>query len=356
VGVARNSDVRRRSGLRIVGCTERRVQGLRSGSEVRRQRGWHTEEPIEPAPTEKELGRPAREHSRGSRPRPSPGPTSGPAAARRKKQPNRSADRPALAPCARVAREGAPMQPFVPENMAWMALHRSGRRPSPPERCGGIRSWKEQRLEGLPRRIGEIARVGGARLRADDGRNGGIKTRSDQGRCPRAWRDPWRAATPSQTHSSRRKTLSVSLQRMTCGPLRGRGPGSGGWAKHQPLRLSPSQGRKRGVFRRRDSAIPPPVDRSSVCGRTSCFSRSHTLSLVSAHHYWSPIPSFRNARTRESQNRRGPMIRGPDGGECRCRSECRVARVAPHPTGFDRFVAGQNGYVLALSRKDACTE
>jgi len=38
----------------------------------------------------------------------------------------------------------------------------------------------------------------------------------------------------------RGKTLSVSLQRMTYGPLRGREPVSGGWAKPKPLRLSPS--------------------------------------------------------------------------------------------------------------------
>jgi len=77
----------------------------------------------------------------------------------------------------------------------------------------------------------------------------GIKTKSEQCRCPLAWRDPWRAANPAQTLSSRRKTFSVSLQRMTCGPLRGRPSLSlpmreRTWfwrlAKHRPLRLSPS--------------------------------------------------------------------------------------------------------------------
>jgi len=89
-----------------------------------------------------------------------------------------------------------------------------------------------------------------ARRLADDGRNGGIKTRREPGRCPLAWRDR-RAANPSQTRSSQRDTLSASedplslspednlrpvcegdplclFQGMTYGPLRGRGPGSGG--------------------------------------------------------------------------------------------------------------------------------
>jgi len=52
---------------------------------------------------------------------------------------------------------------FVPENMAWSASPRLGRRPSPPERCGGIRGWRDPRLDHLSLRIGEIARVGMAR-------------------------------------------------------------------------------------------------------------------------------------------------------------------------------------------------
>jgi len=51
---------------------------------------------------------------------------------------------------------------------------------------------------------------GAAREAAPAPRGGGIH----------GWRDRWRAPTPSQTHSSRRETLSVSLQRMTYGPLR----------------------------------------------------------------------------------------------------------------------------------------
>ncbi len=48
------------------------------------------------------------------------------------------------------------------------------------------------------------------------------QTGREQGRCQRAWTDPGRAATPSQTPSSRRETLSVSLQRTTYGPLQAR--------------------------------------------------------------------------------------------------------------------------------------
>ena len=126
-----------------------------------------------------------------------------------------------------------PVQPcFVTENRAWRASRQSGRRQSgrrrsPPERCG--------RTHG----------------------------------------DPWRAATPSwragplhrpsrrvaKPLSSPRKTLFVSLQRTTYGPLRGRelGPGdwahgpvrgrepaSGGRANPRPLRLSPHRGEQEG--------------------------------------------------------------------------------------------------------------
>jgi len=53
---------------------------------------------------------------------------------------------------------------------------------------------------------------------------------------------------PSPPPSSRQKTLSVSLQRMTCGPLRGRELFPGGWAIPEPLRLSPSQEKASGAF------------------------------------------------------------------------------------------------------------
>jgi len=127
--------------------------------------------------------------------------------------------RPEKEPCRGLRPRGAwgvsPVPPFwVTENMAWKASRGSGRRRSPPERCGGIRDGIISRCVSGPLRIGEIARVRvaqrlagaascwrgvmPARLRAVDGRNGGIKTRREQGRCPRAWRHRWRAATPSQ--------------------------------------------------------------------------------------------------------------------------------------------------------------
>jgi len=133
------------------------------------------------------LSRAANDHDRASRPRPSPGPPSGPCAVRRERRPRRS------------TAEGSAMG-------------------SPPTAHRGDRS----------RGYGEASCWRGffwARLRADGWQNGGIKTGRKQGRGPLAWRDRWRAANPSQTPlreqtcSPRQRTLSVSLQRMTCSPL-----------------------------------------------------------------------------------------------------------------------------------------
>ena len=255
------------------------------------------------------LRRPEKEHDRGSRPRPSPVPLSGPFAVRRRRR-----------PCG--AREGAPGvavlghgEQGLTENRAWRALRRSRR--SPPERCGGIRGGI------IPRCVSGRSRVWvgrgflPARLLADDWRNGGIKrnrgikTKSEQGRCHRAWRDPWRpatpswrAATPSQTLSSRHKTLSVSLctqdplclspeddlrpptRERPCSRRLGANPGPVRFSSSQgrtrgvflftgetlvpevgreprARAFLPSQGRTRGVLRRGESAIPPSVDRPS---------------------------------------------------------------------------------------------
>jgi len=120
---------------------------------------------------------------------------------------------------------------------------------------------------------------------------------------------------------------------MTCGPLRARPSLSLPWRERTwfqrfgetraPASL-PSQGRSRGVLRRRESAIALPVDRSSLKGRTSCSGRSHPQSLVSS-------PSFRKARTEESQSRRGPRIRGPAGGEAGSRARAGRGGIVPSP-------------------------
>jgi len=100
----------------------------------------------------------------------------------------------------------------------------------------------------------------------------------------------------------------VSLQRMTSGPLRGRPSLSlpareRTWfrrlAKHRPLRLSPEsvRGRTRGGLRRRDAAISPSVDRSSLKGE-----HRSPAGL--------PSQSFKKAIIWESQTKRGPMILG----------------------------------------------
>jgi len=124
----------------------------------------------------------------------------------------------------------------------------------------------------------------------------------------------------AQKHSSRWKTFSVSpYEGDPLGlSLRGREPGSGGWAKPEPSCSPPkafggeqegaclSQEKTRGVLRRRDTAIFPSVDRSSLWRRTSFPGRSRAQ-------------SFRNARTQESQNRRGPVIRSSAGGDAGAR-------------------------------------
>jgi len=128
----------------------------------------------------------------------------------------------------------------------------------------------------------------------------------------------WRLSeTPALASLPASKTFSVSLQRMTCGPLqarlslslpRGRGPVLGGWQNTGP-RVSPlHRGEQEGSC---DAGIPrfphwltgPWVETEH---RSPAGLPPTILGL--------PLQSFRNARTQESQNRRGPMIRGPAGG------------------------------------------
>ncbi len=190
------------------------------------------------------LSRPEKEHDRGSRPRPSPGPPSG----------------------------------------------RS--------RCDA---------DGGVAQVGEIALVGGARLLAGaascwrgfllmTGGTGASRRGENKAAVTvhgRTHDDPWRAATPSQTLSSRRETLSISpeddlrppMRERTCfrrlgepraraslpsqGRTRGVFPFTGEnlvpeVGREPRARASlPSQGRTRGVLRRGESAIPPSVDQSS---------------------------------------------------------------------------------------------
>ena len=130
---------------------------------------------------------------------------------------------------------------------------------------------RDPRWDHLPLRIGEIARVSFERRLADDWRrNGDIKTRREPGRCHRAWRDRWRAATLSQTLSRGRPTapckqdpLCLSLRGRepvpgdwAHGPVRGREPVPGGWANPGP-RVSPLTGEnKRGLPLHRRDPVP----------------------------------------------------------------------------------------------------
>ncbi len=192
------------------------------------------------------LRRPEKEHDRGSRPRPSPGPPSG--------RPRCDAD-------GGVAPVGE-----APVGEALVA-------------AGVLR--RDPRWDHLPLGIGEIARVretpllaGAAScgrgflrawLLADDWRNGGIKTTTrEQGRCYRAWRDPWRpmasrdffadpfVASQDPLCLSPEDDLRPPTRERTCfrrlgdRPPRGREPASGGWANPGPLRLSPHRGEQEG--------------------------------------------------------------------------------------------------------------
>ena len=98
---------------------------------------------------------------------------------------------------------------------------RSGRRRSPPECCGGIRGSRPHH-----------------------------KTPS----ASPCTQDPLCLSPEDDLRPpTRERTCS---RRTTYGPLRGRDPASRGWANPGPLRLSPSQGRTRGVLRRGSLRFP----------------------------------------------------------------------------------------------------
>ena len=173
-----------------------------------------------------------------------------------------------------------------------MAKNKSGLPPLPPrassenstndddnileqEGSSGARSLRFPHRLTNPRGEGERRSPAGPPLLQESKNTGNPKqARREQGPCHRAWRatnPSWRAATLSEIPSMRRKTLSVSLQRTTYGPLRGRelGPGGwahgslrgrdpvpGGWADPGPLRLSPHRGEQEGSSGARSLRFP----------------------------------------------------------------------------------------------------
>jgi len=159
------------------------------------------------------LSRPEKEHNRRSRPRPSPAPPSGPFEVRRQRRPRRSADRPrGCTWCSRLS-----------SRRTWPGRRAQvGKAPSSPERGGGICSWMVSRCVSGRSLVWMGRGVLWASVLLMSGGTGGVKTRRDQGRCPLAWRDPWRAATPSQTHSSRQKTPLVLPRTLSGERRRGR--------------------------------------------------------------------------------------------------------------------------------------
>jgi len=191
-------------------------------------------------------------------------------------------------------------------------------------------------LDDLPQRIGEIARVRGARLRAGEAscwrgfvlmtggteasRRGGTKAavpfREEIDGGPQPLH---RHILRAQKHSSRWKTFSVSLQRMTDGPLRRRPSLSlpereRTWFRR--LSETPalaSLPRKRSGETKRGLATPgvcdSPIGAPILGLRPNIGLRPVSPTNPSGKH------EHRKARTQESQNRRGPMIRGPAEGE-----------------------------------------
>ena len=80
----------------------------------------------------------------------------------------------------------------------------------------------------------------------------------------------------------------------------------------------PSQGRTRGVLRRRESAIPPSVDRSSRGGRTSFPGRPPLLQAI--------LQESKNPGTPKQTRADDPR---PRRGRRRCLRECRWVRRFP---------------------------
>jgi len=159
-------------------------------------------------------------------------------------------------------------------------------------------------------------------------------------------RDPWRAATPSQTDSQRRKTLSVSPEDDL------RPPAS------KTLSVSPYEGENffPEVGRNPGPCVSPPKafggEQEGSCDAGSLrfphrvtdprFAAEHRAPAGLHHNPWSHHnPWFpptilqeskntgkqehRKARTQESKTRRGRMIRVHPGGRRRCLSEARIA-------------------------------
>jgi len=263
------------------------------------------------------IHRPEKKHDRGSRPRPSPGPTSGPCAVRRDP---------------RV--DGSAMG-------------------SSPAAYQGDRSWgwgEASRLRGLL--VGEacclrgvLPMMGGTGASRPGANQAAVTVHGGIDGGPRP--------LPRQTLSVRSPPLFPPGRGETQGPMFR--PPSGN-------RSSPPQGETERVFfpggcrsssreRQRESS-DAEILRFSHRLNAPQFAAEHRAPAGLRPNPWPP--SFRNARTQESQSRRRPMIRGPRPGRSRCWSEALIAGeptgasagwcgVPPHPTGLDPFSAGQNG-------------
>jgi len=202
----------------------------------------------------------------------------------------------------------------------------------------------------------------------------------------------------AQKHSSRWKTFSVSLQRMTDGPLRRRPSLSlpereRTWFRRlSETRALASLPRKRSGETKR--GLPTPGVCESPIGCAPRFAAEHRAPARLSHQSLRKARTqestntgkheHRKARTQGSQNRRGPMIRGPaegeagawrakpvPGGRSRCRSELSsqrrsLQRRASQANARERvpegaavsapFLAGQKGDALGPSRKDEGTD
>jgi len=160
------------------------------------------------------LGRPENEHDRGSRPRASPAPLSGLARIAREDAPGATAFRPGEHGLDRVA-------PVGEAPVAARALRRDPRLEGSAV-GSSVAAYRGDRSCGYGEASwwrGFVLMTGGTRASRRGGTQAAVPLHGGIHGGPRHLH---RTSLRALNHSSRRKTLSVSLQRMTCGPRRGR--------------------------------------------------------------------------------------------------------------------------------------
>jgi len=219
-------------------------------------------------------------------------------------------------------------------------------------------------LDRLPLRIGEIARVGGARLRAMTGGRRASRQRANKAAVPlrgethggprplhrplpprtdtlSASEDPLGLSPEDDLWPPANKTLSVSLQRMTYAPLRGREPFPEGWRN-----LGPCVSPPKAFGGEQEGSCDAGMLRFPYWLTDPCCEAEHRSpaglrppSLASAHN---PSGKQEHTRTDDPWPRRGRSL---------CLSACRLVWRFPSP-----FWPVRKGTSFGPSWKDECTE